>query len=249
MFYKTFAKVIFSKWPALHRVIMYLGLNKDYEVRSYLELIQPGETVFDVGANVGRFTEWFSYRVGPKGHVHAFEPVTQNFQRLESRLSSRKNICFNQCLVGDHNGIESVYALETDGAQSSMKRQNWGNWSETSQANKESCSMFTLDSYCFKHTSCTPRFIKIDAEGAELHVLQGAVQLLHQFHPLLSIEVNPLVMKPFGHTPSDLLYYIQKQGYNHFQLITHVGIIDLHPEKLDQMLEKHFSPNLLCFPK
>ncbi|HEX6239569.1 MAG TPA: FkbM family methyltransferase, partial [Polyangiales bacterium] len=65
--------------------------SKDYELqvdRALSSLLRPGDCVWDVGANVGLYTERFAEAVGPGGKVVAFEPIGSTYQALLSRTQS-----------------------------------------------------------------------------------------------------------------------------------------------------------------
>ena len=68
------------------------------------ELIRPGMTVVDVGANVGAYTRFLADLTGASGGVHAFEPSPRNFNRLQYATARLPNVTANQAAVGERSG-------------------------------------------------------------------------------------------------------------------------------------------------
>ena len=58
----------------------------------HLKSIKKGNIIFDIGANVGTFTELFSILCGSKGEVHCFEPITETYEALLRRTENLKNV-------------------------------------------------------------------------------------------------------------------------------------------------------------
>jgi hypothetical protein len=56
-------------------------------------------------------------------------------------------------------------------------------------------------------------FIKIDVEGDELAVLEGAAETIRKFKPIMCIESNPETLQRKGHTTNDLVVMLHTMGY------------------------------------
>jgi predicted methyltransferase len=67
-------------------------------------LVQPGHTAVDIGANWGLYTWRLAERVGPKGHVYAFEPNPGHAARLHAIKGSRSWVTIHQVALSDHEG-------------------------------------------------------------------------------------------------------------------------------------------------
>lgn len=145
------------------------------------KLVQPGMTVWDVGANVGFYTLAFSRIVGSQGRVFAFEPLAQNVDNLLShlRLNAVPNAVLVQAALGSSNGLIGFERADlNEKGRISQK--------ETSYL----VPTFTVDEILAQHPTSRPDFLKIDVEGAESDLLEGARGFLHDSKPLLLLALH-----------------------------------------------------------
>jgi FkbM family methyltransferase len=147
-----------------------------YEV--FAQILRPGMTVVDVGASVGVHTLTFAELVGRSGQVLAFEPQRARFYLL----------CGNLAL----NGYSHVSAFQA-GLASTVRTlmapaalsENvaWGGMPDDQPQPAEQVPATTLDS--FGLLQC--HLVKVDVEGMELDVLQGAAETLAKHRPVLYV--------------------------------------------------------------
>lgn len=172
-----------------------------------------GKTVFDIGAHIGFNTLCFAKLVGPKGNVVAFEPNVFNRERMEMNLSENavlaKRITVVDYAVSNKNGTSEFLftnAIE-DGTSSgsaiaSTKNEKLREQYENEfKYEKKKVKTISLDSYVEK-SEYIPNLIKIDVEGAEAFVLEGARTVLRKYKPILLIELHTILN---GHTVTALL--------------------------------------------
>lgn len=159
----------------VNRWISSLLRGNDYEGR-YDErlsgLLQPGDCVWDVGANVGYYTKTFARRVGQKGHVYAFEPSPKNYERLVDSCSGLTNVTPVRSAVGYRDGeVLTLIQGEDDlGATSRIGAAQSGQGAEV--------TVRSGDGMVADNLASPPNIIKIDVEGFEWEVLQGMPQVL-----------------------------------------------------------------------
>lgn len=141
--------------------------------------VRPGDTVLDIGANVGFFTLLLSKLVGPSGHVIAFEPLPRNVLILKRHLelNAVTNVTVVTSALSDRNGP----GFFSDGESHAM-----GSLSDTGIP----ITMVTLDSFLRDSTIQAPVVLKIDVEGAESQVLAGAIHLLQQTRPRIFLSTH-----------------------------------------------------------
>lgn len=157
------------------------GSYEQAELDAWLHLLADGQTVLDVGANVGVFSVLSARRVGSRGHVIAFEPEVTNLERL--RVNLTRNECHNVTVVGKCVGrTEGTAILNLDPGQS-------GTHSVAREKGAASIEvpMCTIDTYVGnQHIDA----IKIDVEGLEVDVMAGARNTIERDRPTLLVEFN-----------------------------------------------------------
>jgi FkbM family methyltransferase len=145
-------------------------------------LIKPGDVVFDIGANTGRWSRRVLSDVG-RVRLHSFEPVTNTFAVLKSNLG-RSGALLHNIAISGNNGSETFYHYNKTSKLAHMSSFYRRNPAVEQQFNMEpvpiSVQAQTLDSFCEKHSISRVDFVKIDTEGAELDVLRGAANLLRE---------------------------------------------------------------------
>jgi len=140
-----------------------------------------GDVVIDVGAHYGFYTLLTSKIIGKSGCVLAFEPNPANFQGLlkNIQLNESTNVKAINVALGNFDGKTKLYLWNDTGGHSTVfKRQNW-----------MLVEMRKLDDMieASKLRKVKGMLIKIDAEGAELKVLEGAMNTIKAFKPKLTI--------------------------------------------------------------
>jgi FkbM family methyltransferase len=136
----------------------------------------PGDVVLDVGAQFGDFALLCAKGLGAK-RVVAFEPHPENFRILQKNLALNGEVRVEaeKVLVSDRNDADTTISgsrtVQTSGAGPRLQVQSR-----------------TLDSYGFSQVS----LLKIDVEGYELQVLEGARDLLQRLHPRVILETHSL---------------------------------------------------------
>jgi FkbM family methyltransferase len=126
--------------------------------------LKPGQTFVDVGANAGWFTALASRLVGPTGKVYAFEPASDTFKVLLENTKKLPNVTAYNTALSNRAGKANFYGGQNTG-QRGLKSGAMMNGDHILQE----VDVRTLDSYKVK-----PDMIKIDTEGNEPDVIQGA---------------------------------------------------------------------------
>jgi FkbM family methyltransferase len=195
------------------------GIELDYVAK----IVQPGDTVFDIGANIGLYSIVLGTSVGEAGQVIAVEPIRSNADRIKQNLelNSLKNCQIITSAVGASAG-EITLNLSHDPAYHSVGEvsEDRGNGSSVN------VKIIRLDDIWKDLGSPKVRFVKIDVEGLESDVLIGAMDLLKHSFPVLLLEANDEaslnrlsnVIEPIGYC------FSQPKGFAlHNYLATHGG--------------------------
>lgn len=140
-------------------------------------LVKPGDTVFDVGANVGFTAAVFSQLAGPAGKVLAFEPAPSTFAMLEHAVGAFAN-------VRPVNAGLAQAAGELDFFM--PRRHDMAGFKPRRNAAKITIRATTLDEAAA--TWGAPDFVKIDVEGFEPAVLAGGRRTLRDIRPIIAFE-------------------------------------------------------------
>lgn len=160
------------------------GLSQRYRqiFSSYLLDEVPlnrSHTVIDCGANYGDLWGLLSERIDPANYF-AFEPSSRDFRLLQKNVSPLA-VC-EQKALGNNSGSLLLYVASEKGDSSLIQPASF----ETT----EMCAVFTLDDYCRVQGISKIRLLKIEAEGAEVEVLQGAATML-QFTDYVCFDGSP----------------------------------------------------------
>ena len=153
---------------------LYRLISSGYESRfdaAMMTCLEPGMRVFDIGANVGFYTQKFAEAVGPSGEVHAFEPVAASAAKVRELQAQYPWIQVHQCAVADKTG-EVLMNADSD----STSPTNRIAFPDERLAQGISVPVLTVDQAAASFG--VPEFIKIDVEGYEWHVVQGALSVL-----------------------------------------------------------------------
>ena len=153
-----------------------------YHFRNLLDNSQP--VVFDVGAYIGDTIEQFQSSF-PESYIHAFEPFDESFSVLENRFQKTDKIFLNNIALGDKSLSNiDMYITQNKGSSSLLKPKKDANefWegNPLSTIKKVKVSKTTIDRYCQKQNIKSIDILKLDVQGNEINVLQGAEQMLKE---------------------------------------------------------------------
>ena len=152
----------------------YYGYCEANLTNFFIRLVKAGDHFFDVGAHVGFYSMLTSLLVESTGKVVSFEPTPWTYLLLEKNVSGLANVGTINKAVGDSEGVVALHDYGPGyGAYNSLNKK----WAETMLKNRKKSRIMveatTLDDYCSRN-SIYPNVLKIDTEGFEFQVLQGA---------------------------------------------------------------------------
>lgn len=179
-----------------------------------------GKIIYDIGAHIGYHTLNFAYRVGLDGRVFSFEPHPSHIERLKLNLSENEDLAarvtLTQVAIGEKSERlqfifqESVESIENgrssasfiEGASTPLPSSYYSDFATTEVDVKK------LDDLVKDSRYPPPELIKIDVEGAESLVIMGALETLHEYKPIILVEI---------HSPANMLHVVtllQPLGYS-----------------------------------
>jgi FkbM family methyltransferase len=158
----------------------WLGSYEAAKQAHLAKVIQKGHVVYDIGANVGFYSLLAAQCSGSQGTVHAFEPLPENLEYLRRHvaLNEARNITVHPVAVSDHAGTMQFARGENR---------------STGQLGGQGdliVKTVVIDELVFTEYLAVPQVMKIDVEGAEKNVLQGAQRVLQEHHPIIFLATH-----------------------------------------------------------
>jgi FkbM family methyltransferase len=232
--------------------IYLLGAYEPQMLRAYTALIRPGDTVFDIGANIGAHTLHFGRLAGPDGRVFAFEPTDFAFGKLRRNLESNPKcaavVTANQAfLVATLStplptGVYSSWPVSA--GVDDLHAEHLGKAMSLADA-----KAFTADEYCETLQIARIDLVKLDVDGHELSVLQGFRKSLARFKPRILIEIAPFVYDETSPEAFDeIVAFLSDLGYEFFDAYNGKPV-PADAARLRAMLPPGGSMNALLRPR
>jgi len=173
--------------------VIFQNKFENNELLIFQKLLRSGMTVVDAGANIGLYSLIASKIIGNNGRVFSFEPSKETFQRLKKNieLNRTKNVKIVNCGLGD--SIDQELMLRQDLGYDDAERYivpfehninpELSNVKDLSISEK--VKIDTLDNFCVKNNIEQINLLKIDTEGFEFYILNGAKCILEKSENLV----------------------------------------------------------------
>lgn len=198
-----------------------LGCINPFETCLLFDFVKSGNTVVDVGTYVDGWHSIIASRiVGPQGRVVCFEPSPMHCARFKENceLNNCRNITLNPLALSNAEGEVEFFE---HGKDSSMLRADGMRYLSSYKVRTS-----TLDRYCRENGIAAIDFLKVDTEGADMMVLEGAPEMLGKTRCALLEVADELLgkagtdsrgviefMRAAGFTP----YAIQREGVRKYE--------------------------------
>ncbi len=159
-------------------------------------LVSKDDTCFDIGGHYGYYTLSLA-KLASAGQIHTFEPVASHADRIRqaAERSRLANVTVHQVALAGEVGEMTLQFAEAEGGDDSMAYLDAYGGVDTPAAQEHyrrfsptTVSTVTLDS--LMSDLPLPKFIKIDAEGAEAPILQAGCELISTAKPRLLVELH-----------------------------------------------------------
>jgi FkbM family methyltransferase len=208
--------------------IVAYGRWESWVERAIRRVLKPGDRVIEVGANVGYYTLIMGALIGPTGRLDAFEANPQM-----ARLLRRSVICSGRAsavsvhvkFVADRSGAMQLYVSPSAGGAGNLVEQGWQIGGDTQVVE---CEAVRLDDL---FDGQTIDFIRTDTEGAEILILNGAMELLRRSASIkLCVEWSVGMMSNRGDVPG-LVATLDAMGFRFWRAepegVTPIAIAEL----------------------
>ncbi|MEO8231504.1 MAG: FkbM family methyltransferase [Ignavibacteriota bacterium] len=194
-------------------------------IKKILQSQKNNAVIFDVGANVGTFSNLVITKLTGKLNfkVHSFEPSKSTFKELENNVKASDNIFLNNFAFGNKKGTAELFFDYPGSGLASLTKRKLDHFNINFN-HSENILVDTIDNYCASKNINNIDLLKIDVEGHELDVLLGGAEMFNNKQiKMVSFEFggsnidtrtyyrdffyffNELKMKIYRITPSSLL--------------------------------------------
>lgn len=162
------------------------GVHEPEATELYADALKPGDHIFDVGSNLGYYLVLAAQKIGSQGRILGFEPAPGVYDVLERNIqrAGLKNVQVAPWAMSAKSGTLEFFESEIP---------NWGSFFQDSrlqQTKSTKVTAKTVDEVVAATPDFRPNALRMDVEGAELMVLEGARETMRKYRPLLFIEFH-----------------------------------------------------------
>jgi len=196
------------------------------------ELLEPGHTFIDIGANIGYFTFMAAALVGVEGSVYAFEPNPDNIDLLELSIIANgfANVHLFPYAVAE---VSQSFKLDA-GASSNARIIDFSAEAVPGLNMPQIVESVTLDETLADVIKID--MIKLDIEGAEPRAWQGMEEIVRKHRPVILLEYSPELLRVTSHIePASFLDKVADAGYEMF-ILSSAGETSETPQSRDQIV-------------
>lgn len=194
--------------------LFWTGFHEFKELMYLNRFLKPSMVVLDVGANLGEYTLFMAKRL-PQGKVIALEPVEKTRLELSHNcvINHLKNVDVKDYGLGAREELVTLYEIDDthEGLSTAFP-------ADRTIRNRFEIQLKSLDNELDILKLTRLDFIKIDIEGGELFALQGSIQSLKHFRPLVMVEINDYTYKAAGYASKDVNDFFTSLNYRAFQV-------------------------------
>lgn len=201
--------MIYGDIGIIPSVILALGYYEELLWKKVLSLLDKPKIIVDAGANIGYFSLFFNHYF-PDAKIYAFEPIPNTYQYF------KKNIEINNCqsittynlgLFNEKKEIDMYYNMEGSGSSSLVDLLN------TKNTKNIKCKFTTLDNFYEENDIRGCNLIKCDVEGAEKFVIEGGINVIKKYKPVIFCEMLRKWSAKFNYHPNDIIAMLSNIGY------------------------------------
>lgn len=196
--------------PEIEKRGLCFDLMVDHDI---VPRIKGGDVIVDAGAAIGDHTVRYLQAAGARGEVHAFEPCMESFQCLSRNCPNA--LKYNKVLWNKDTFLFLHVSLGNVGASWVSESPD----SEHGEPVQGPIEAIKLDDLALGRVD----FIKLDTEGTELFVLEGALETIAKSRPWMVIEMNSGAMARYKHHSGDVYNLLDSLNYDHKSLRNQPG--------------------------
>ncbi|MGB8476923.1 MAG: FkbM family methyltransferase [Candidatus Acidiferrum sp.] len=216
--------------------LMWGGAYEPHVRNCLVAILHPGDTFVDIGAHIGFFSLLAASLVGNTGKVYAFEANANVFQKLQANASEYPWLAASLRAIWSESGQVAFSDPQQPGET------GWGKLTAIrNEGHVVSVEAITLDEWHMSVGTPGIRAMKIDAEGSEPFILDGARRLIARTRPIMIIELNDQLLREVKRSKEAVLARLRDDGY----LVFPIGS---DRSKNLANASNLLSPEVLCLP-
>ncbi len=227
----------------LRKLLFALGIdltkNQQYDRQTLAIMkkwLQPHSNCIDIGCHKGEVLDEM-IRFAPNGNHYGFEPIPDYYDFLHKKYTGKKNIHLIKKALSDSNGSAEFNWVKNAPAYSGLKERAYA--IKNPEIEKIKVELTTLDECAMDYPQIS--LAKIDVEGAEMKVLNGAKKFIQQHQPLIVFECGMGAADFYEVKPEQVFEYFTDLEYNMYTL---KGFLN-NPEGLTQsQFKEMFDHNI-----
>ncbi len=196
--------------------------------------LSKNDNAIDIGAHKGEILELF-IKYASQGHHFAIEPIPYFHEKLKIKFP---NVTVLPYALSDKNTQQRFYWIKDKPAYSGLSKRNFSQ--HTHHIEQITVDVKKLDDIIPSHTKIS--FIKIDVEGGELAVLEGAVNIIKKDKPIITFEFGLGGSNFYNTNATDVFNFFQSMSY---QLYDYTSYLNQSQPYSQQEFEKIYQENIL----
>ena len=180
-------------------LIRFGSYYEEYETSLFESLVEPGAIIVDIGANIGYYTLLAARRAGNSGLVYAFEPEPGNYGLLikNIRMNSYQNVVAIQKALSNSAGTTQLFTDTINFGNPSFAERN-----VLKSGGSVNVETIDLDGFLAGQRCLSVDLLKVDAQGAEGLIFDGATRVLEQDKLKIILEFWPFGLRNLGYDPA-----------------------------------------------
>jgi FkbM family methyltransferase len=189
--------------------ILFFGVWEPNVTAAFDSLIQPGDVVIDVGANVGYYTLLSCKKAGPSGHVYAVEPnpAVRSVLNRHLEMNGFRNFTIVPDAAWDSSSVGTLHLDRDDCGGSSLRTLE-------GEGDTQTVRLVRMDDVIREEHRGRVGLIKVDIEGAEAHALRGlSTTLSSNPRVRVIVEVNGPMLAGLGSSVEGLFAFMENLGF------------------------------------
>lgn len=195
--------------------------------------------IFDVGANIGKYTILLHEVFGENTNIFSFEPSKKTFNKLIENTKLFKNTKLHNFGFGKEDAFLTLYSNEEESGLASVYKRRLNHFNIDMNL-KEDIEIKTIDTFCYENNIDKINFLKLDIEGNELNALEGAKKMLDN-HKIDFIQFEFGGCNIDSRTYFQDFYYLLNENFYIYRIVIDgLYLIDNYKEMYESFITTNY---------